>query len=53
MTPQEYDKEINILSQQLSIAKTQEERTRIQLKINKKRLQKEIAEIRIKIQQIS
>ena len=53
MTPQEYDQEIYIISQQISIAKTQEERERLEKKLRKKRLEKEIAEIRLRIQQIS
>ncbi len=53
MTPQEYDQQIHIISQQISIARTPEERERLAKKIQKKRLQKEIAEIRLKIQQLS
>lgn len=53
MTPQEYDQEINIIAQQISIARNPEERERLEKKIQKKRLEKEIAEIRLKIQQLS
>jgi hypothetical protein len=53
MTPQEYDQEINIISQQISIARSSDERERLEIKLRKKRLEKEIAEIRIKIQQLS
>lgn len=53
MTPQEYAQEINIISQQISIARTPEERERLEKKIKKKRLEKEIAEIRLRIQQLS
>ncbi len=53
MTAQEYDQQIHIISQQISIARTTEERERLEKKIQKKRLQKEIAEIRLKIQQLS
>jgi CRISPR/Cas system-associated endonuclease Cas1 len=53
MTPEDYDQQINIISQQISIARTPEERKRLAKKIQKKRLQKEIAEIRLKIQQLS
>jgi hypothetical protein len=52
MTPQQYDQEINIISQQISIARTQDERERLEKKLRKKRLQKEIAEIRLKIQRL-
>jgi hypothetical protein len=53
MTPQEYDQEIYIISQQISIAKTQEERERLEKRLQKKRLEKEIAEIRIRIQKLN
>ena len=53
MTPQEYDQQINIISQQLAIAKTEDERARFRKKLNKMRLEKEIAVIRLKIQQLS
>ncbi len=53
MTPQEYDQEINIISQQISIARTSDEREHLENKLRKKRLEKEIAEIRLKIQQSS
>ena len=53
MTPQEYAQEINIISQQITIARTQDERERLEKKLRKKRLQKEIAEIRLRIQQLS
>lgn len=53
MTPQEFDKHISITSQELSIAKSQDERERINKKIQKLRLEKEIANIRLKIQQLS
>ena len=53
MTPQEYDQEINIISQQISIARTPDERERLENKLRKKRLEKEIAEIRLRIQQLS
>jgi hypothetical protein len=53
MTPHEYDQEINIISQQIIIARTSDERERLEIKLRKKRLEKEIAEIRLKIQQLS
>jgi hypothetical protein len=53
MTPQEYDQQIHIISQQISIARTSDERERLEIKLRKKRLEKEIAEIRLKIQQLS
>ena len=53
MTPQEYQQEISIISQQIAIAKTLEERGRLERKLRKKRLEKEIAEIRLRIQQLS
>lgn len=53
MTPEEYDEEINIISQQVKIARTPDERERLEIKLRKKRLEKEIAEIRLKIQQLS
>jgi hypothetical protein len=53
MTPQEYAQEINIISQQIAIARSSDERERLEKKLRKKRLQKEIAEIRLKIQQLS
>ena len=53
MTPQEYDQQIHIISQQISIARSSDERERLEIKLRKKRLEKEIAEIRLKIQQLS
>ena len=53
MTPQEYDQQIHIISQQIIIARTPDERERLEIKLRKKRLEKEIAVIRLKIQQLS
>lgn len=52
MTPQEYAQEINIISQQIAIARSSDERERLEMKLRKKRLQKEIAEIRLKIEKL-
>lgn len=52
-TTQEIDKRISIANQELSIAKSLEERERLQKKIQKLRLEKDIATIRFKIQQLS